>query len=119
MVCRGFNTRIPRPGVYVIGSAEHGWQKVGFSRFVDARLKQLSRTLPFKVTLFRFWHLSWPEDSRRFNPAKLEREIQALFAQKKINGEWFRLSERDIEALDGLIHKLASDFHFLCSPESL
>jgi hypothetical protein len=119
MVCRKLNTRVLRPGVYVIGSIEHGWHKVGYSRFVDARLKQLSRTLPFDVSLFGFWHVSWPDDHRRFNPARMEREIHLLLDAKKINGEWFRLAERDIEDLDGLLRRLASDFQLRCSRETL
>jgi hypothetical protein len=118
MVRTHLNIRKLRPGVYVIGSSEHGY-KVGYSRFARAHLKRLSRTLPFAVSVLGFWHLVWPNNSRQFNPARMKRELHALLAQKKIRGEWYRLSESEIESLDNLIHGLAREFQFKCSREGV
>jgi hypothetical protein len=120
MVCTNLNRRTPRPGVYIIGSAKYGWYKIGYSRFVQQRLAHLRRTLPFAVSLFSFWRLGWADESKPFNPSRVERCIHALFVGNSINGEWFKLSgPPDIEALDRVLRKVAAELHFNCSREDL
>ena len=72
--------------------------KIGISSNVQNRIKRLTATaLPYEtslVCLIKF-------DTK--GPAlKLENSLHKRFADKRMNGEWFRLSPDDIEYIKSL-----------------
>lgn len=78
-----------RPGfIYVIGCAE-GYYKIGRCRYINQRVKQLRIQLPFKIELVHMLFVSFP--------AYEERCIHEFFRERRVNGEWFRLDEKDLE----------------------
>ena len=83
----------PKGGyVYIIGSAEYGLYKIGrTNKEVDERLYQFSPMLPFPCCLVTA--------IKTKSPAKLERSLHKVLEDKRVNGEWFALTEEDIERI--------------------
>lgn len=78
------------PGrVYLVKAIGQDAYKIGASKNLTGRMRYFHTNLPFKVYLV---HVIETPD-----PKRLERELHKLFAGKRINGEWFRLSEADID----------------------
>ena len=100
--------RTLQPGVYLLGSAAHGWYKIGYTRFVEARAKELARFLPFTVAVVGFWEIQWQGDTKPHNPAGVEKLLHAHFSARKVNGEWFALTEGDITAFGETLDRVAS-----------
>jgi hypothetical protein len=75
--------------VYLLRSGQH--IKIGKSKQVDERLKQISPKTPLPVELLHYW----PCDDMSATESYLHR----LFAAYRSNGEWFTLSDRVIAAL--------------------
>jgi hypothetical protein len=77
----------PRPTfIYLVHDERTGYIKIGRARNPSARERTLQSENPQFVMLFR-----GPAD------AELERELHEEFAQYRVRGEWFRLSETHIE----------------------
>lgn len=74
--------------VYCI-SDQLGHFKIGMSRKVDARLKQLATQPPFELTLIAAHHVY---DMRGYEAA-----FHWLFRAKRLRGEWFALDEEDLQ----------------------
>lgn len=91
--------RPPRPKVagwvYILNSSV-GYYKIGRARILDARITQLQIQLPFKVTLE---HAIESDDHEW-----AEQTIHERFADRRMNGEWFALTEADIAWLKGHAH---------------
>lgn len=85
----------PEPGyVYIIQADISGSPcKIGMSKNVPDRIRTFSVKLPFAIKLIHFF----PCD----NPRKAESVLHKIYTEenKKINGEWFQLNERDVEYL--------------------
>lgn len=81
--------------VYLLKS-ETGHYKIGRTVDPKNRAKTFGIQLPFKV---EFECLIKTEDS-----LQLERELHQRFYVKRINGEWFDLTEIDVEYIKGLAH---------------
>jgi hypothetical protein len=80
-----------RPGyVYVLRSST-GAYKIGLARNPQNRLETFTVKLPFEV---EYDTLIKTDDMRR-----LEAELHARYAHKRINGEWFTLDADDLEEL--------------------
>jgi hypothetical protein len=80
-----------RPGyVYVLRSST-GAYKIGLARNPQNRLETFTVKLPFEV---EYDTLIKTDDMRR-----LEAELHAHYAHKRINGEWFALDAADLEEL--------------------
>lgn len=75
--------------VYVLKSA-FGY-KVGRTRNVPARMRAFGVHLPFVYTIPL---CAWFDDCH-----EAERRYHAIFAGKRINGEWFDLDENDIRRI--------------------
>lgn len=73
--------------VYLIHT-DHG-VKIGKSVNVKTRIKTVSSNLPFKVIHTEFFKVE--------NHHKTEIHFHKKYESKRINGEWFDLSKRDIE----------------------
>ena len=92
---RGQKQREPqsREGfIYVLKCGPH--YKIGLSQNVDRRVEQLSVTPPFDVELI---HTIETDDM-----FKLESFLHDKFSEKRKNGEWFELTEADVEYIKEL-----------------
>ncbi|WP_276917436.1 GIY-YIG nuclease family protein [Aneurinibacillus aneurinilyticus] len=77
------------PGfVYIIREDYTGRYKIGKTKKLDARLKLFNVDLPFEVELVHSIHTQ--------NCDETERLLHEHFAHKRVNGEWFDLTEEDI-----------------------
>jgi hypothetical protein len=82
-----------RPGfVYVLQSGPY--YKIGLSRQVDSRIKQLACLPPFDLELICTIAAA--------DMYQLERELQARFETKWRHGEWFELDPADVDYIKGL-----------------
>ncbi|MCK8818109.1 GIY-YIG nuclease family protein [Natroniella sulfidigena] len=68
--------------------------KIGLTNDLDRRIGQISPKLPFQVELFH---------SIKTNcNYKLENFFHTMFKEKRLNGEWFELTESDLESVSVL-----------------
>ena len=68
--------------------------KIGRTKELDKRIDQLSTKLPFEVELI---HTIKTDDM-----TGLEAQLHERFADGRINGEWFDLSEQDVKLIQGM-----------------
>lgn len=83
--------------VYLIGETDNnGRYKIGSTRAKDVnhRLKQLQTGNSSELYI--------KEAFETEQPFKLEKMLHNHFKYKNLNGEWFELSETDIEAFKGI-----------------
>jgi hypothetical protein len=78
--------------VYLMKSRE--LYKIGISIEVDKRVKQLTSIIPFGVELI---HVIPVNDYER-----LEQALHMYYQRKRVNGEWFELSEDDVNLIKSL-----------------
>lgn len=77
--------------VYLVGSTNFGWYKIGKSARPETRVKELGILLPFKVEVVGIWKAQ--------NHHIAEKALHEKFSAFRLNGEWFRLDRKQIEAL--------------------
>jgi hypothetical protein len=73
--------------VYILGSTT-GYYKIGRTNNLAQRLRRFEVALPFKIWLeldIAFWDCVWAE-----------KYFHALFCNKRVNGEWFKLNYNDL-----------------------
>lgn len=75
--------------------------KIGRARQVDARIKQISPVLPYPVEIVH----TIPSN----NVVRAEAHFHKMFASKRLNGEWFDLSDQDVFALRRLQEAIFDD----------
>lgn len=85
--------------VYILGCPE-GYYKIGRSTTLTDRIQQLAIQLPFKVHVVC---ILFALDCR----AK-ERDLHRTFKSKRVNGEWFKLSDNDLTYIQ-TVHVVNSD----------
>lgn len=88
-------TRFPKkrpqyPGFIYLLKTDEGLYKIGKTKRLDSRLTSFGLTLPFPVKLTTSYHVP--------DMHATEAYWHRLFASKRVNGEWFRLEERDVRA---------------------
>lgn len=71
--------------VYFIGSPIFGWYKIGKSITPEIRIKDLGILLPFKIKILGVWEAK--------NHHLAETALHELYADFRINGEWFEFSK--------------------------
>lgn len=77
----------PKGYVYFIAYEYHG-VKIGYTRNLQARFKQLQIASPFPLTLIG--------SIETYEPQELETYLHQYFKNNRINGEWFRLGESEV-----------------------
>jgi hypothetical protein len=78
-----------RMGFVYLLKADNGLYKIGQSKVVDDRIKQLGLTLPYELSLVLTIKSEYYKD--------LEAAFHESLADKRIKGEWFKLNKEDIE----------------------
>jgi len=73
--------------VYLL-RADNGFYKIGQSKVLDDRIKQLAVQLPYELELICA--------IQTVNPIGLEEELHTRFREKRKRGEWFNLDEDDV-----------------------
>ncbi len=86
----GEQSSAPRAGVVYVLKSAYGY-KVGRTRNLPKRMRPYSILLPIFYTIPL---CVWFDDCER-----AERRYHAMFRERHINGEWFELSEADIEQI--------------------
>lgn len=71
-----------------------GYYKIGYSKRIPVRRVQLATKLPFELKLL----CAIKSDSA----TTLERQLHERFANKRLCGEWFRLTESDVGYIKSL-----------------
>jgi hypothetical protein len=82
------------PGfVYVVffHTGSETFYKIGLANHLDSRLKSHQCSNPFEVRIA----IAYFADNMR----KEERTLHAMFADKRVRGEWFTLDRHDLEAI--------------------
>lgn len=77
-----------------------GKYKIGLSRNVDRRLKELDYR-PFEIKLVA-------KSSLIENPFDLERKLHKYFESSRINGEWFNLNNEQVEQVRVVLKKVSN-----------
>jgi hypothetical protein len=67
-------------GVYLFGNRELGWFKIGKSRNIENRFKDLCCVLPFPIEQIEIFECD--------DPGFVEVQLHRHFASKRMRGEW-------------------------------
>lgn len=96
-------TRTSQPGFVYVLRAEGDQYKIGRAKDVTARVRGIAAFVPFVVEVA---HTFETDDM-----IQLERSLHFVYdtAGKRINGEWFRLTQQDVSALQAIGSCLNSD----------
>ena len=71
-----------------------GYYKIGRAKKLDQRVKRFEIKLPFEIELVCSVHSD--------DYVALERALHERFADRRVNGEWFALTQADIDYIRGL-----------------
>lgn len=74
--------------VYLIGSPIFGWYKIGKAKTPEVRVRDLGILLPFKIEVIAVWKAE--------NHHLLEKTLHEMYAENRINGEWFEFTKKRI-----------------------
>lgn len=77
--------------VYLIGTPVFGWYKIGKSKTPEVRIKDLGILLPFKIHIIGIWAAK--------NHTLMESSLHDIYSEKRINGEWFEFSKKEVMEL--------------------
>jgi hypothetical protein len=82
-------------GIYIIGNRKLRWFKIGMSSNLERRITRLRLLMPFSIEKIGMW--AHP------NPRWIELKLHKYFAEKRLHGEWFKLTIKDLKACRLLI----------------
>jgi len=82
--------------VYLIGSRQFKWYKIGKSSNATIRISDLGILLPFKIEILAVW--------KSENYHQLERDLHKKYEEHHINGEWFAFSN---EQINNILYEMA------------
>ena len=77
-----------RPGYIYLALSNTGHHKIGLSVNPEKRIQHFDTQMPIDVALIH----TFPADDMY----SAESELHSIFADKRVNGEWFLLSEDDV-----------------------
>lgn len=81
----------PKPGfVYFVKAKETGYIKIGYTTNLKTRLKAMQTASPFELELVDFLEVR--------NAIDEEMDAHGFFYNRRLRGEWFDISEEEIEA---------------------
>jgi len=105
----------PLPGVYLIGSSEYGWYKIGQSQQLSKRISGY-RSLPFLIDVRCTWQVP-EEDCRR-----VEKRLHGLVESRRTRAndaysEWYNLTRDDIANIEMLMENYEAFDH--AQPDSV
>jgi hypothetical protein len=77
-------------GVFIFGNEAQGWYKIGAAQSIEHRFAEIApiASCPLKIAA------QWP--CQRKNCRQLELHLHDLFASKRIQDEWFALTQEDL-----------------------
>lgn len=83
-------------GLYIINQHQSGYYKIGITKNLNRRLKQLQTGNPGKFNPVYFVTLD--------EPRKLENLLHFYWFKKRIHGDWFLLDKTDLDAMPMIIY---------------
>lgn len=90
--------------LYLFGSPEHNWYKLGVSYNPESRRKLFQDVLPFPVVMLATVRFTYLDGFRAF---QAEKELQDLYAPLRQRGEWFR--DLDVKVVADQMKRLAKE----------
>ena len=87
------------PGHIYLMKSENGYYKIGRALDVDKRNKEHMRDYPLVITVLHSFF------SRNY--IKAESYLLKMFADKKLQGEWFALEKSDVDFIMGITDEIA------------
>lgn len=89
----------PANCLYVITADEFaGVYKIGIAFDVDKRLSQMQTGCPYRLYAVSVHYVN--------NPLDAELMLHSYFFKKKVRGEWFRLSDTDLEFISEVMENI-------------
>lgn len=88
------DSTLPKSGYIYVLRADNGLYKIGRSVNIDGRIKRLETVLPYELELVCA--------VKAKDYITTEAKLHQVFADKCVKGEWFQLTEADIEYIKGL-----------------
>jgi len=93
-------------GLYVINASGTSRYKIGFTKDLKSRLRSFRTAIPTKVDLIFY---VWTTDY-----VYLEKLLHEDFKEMRVRGEWFELSNGDLDNLKSILQELDKNhFHFI------
>jgi hypothetical protein len=89
--------------VYLIKEVNGSHYKIGRTVNLDSRAQTFSVKLPFKISLEHSFH------SDDYKTA--EESLHTMFSDKRIDGEWFQLSDDDVSFIKSIDSHHGCSFH--------
>jgi hypothetical protein len=90
---------IPLPNVLYLVTAKEfdGIYKIGITNNIDFRIKSMQTGCPYRLFAHKVYELD--------NPLAVEQSLHAFFRKKRLEGEWFYLTDQDLN----YIHEALQD----------
>jgi predicted GIY-YIG superfamily endonuclease len=80
--------------VYIMGNDEFGIYKIGLTKNLAKRFGQIKTGMPFTIKI-----IHWIECGAREDAYSLERNLHNMMRAKRMEGEWFTLTDSDLAEL--------------------
>src|ERR1700733_5359101 len=77
-------------GIFIFGNEAQGWFRIGMGQSIEHRFAEISGIAAFPLKI----SAQWP--CQRKYCRQLELHLHDLFAAKRIDGEWFALTPKDL-----------------------
>lgn len=90
----GLEKALKRPGYIYLISSPTGHYKIGKTIDVPNRINTLRIQLPFHIKLVCYFHSD--------DYVQAERELHETYSHRRTNGEWFKLTPGEVEAIKAI-----------------
>jgi hypothetical protein len=84
--------------IYLLQSGETTCYKIGVSKNINSRIKELQSGNPYPIKLVACADLS-REDFREGAYWMIEQSFHGMLRDARLSGEWFDLTSRDVEII--------------------